>query len=169
VRFVWRRDGGRCRVDGCRSSRGLEVHHIVHRADGGSHDPFNLAILCSACHLAHHRGALSITGTADRLEIHRPGQATPMLGAGGLPTRTPSTTQASAHVGAANETAPVAPARVHVGAAHGTAPVASARVHVGAANETARVAPARVHVGAASKLDAAILRTQAKAALVGLG
>jgi hypothetical protein len=29
VRFVWRRDGGRCRVDGCRSSRGLEVHHIV--------------------------------------------------------------------------------------------------------------------------------------------
>jgi hypothetical protein len=29
VRFVWRRDGGRCRVDGCRSSRGLEVHPIV--------------------------------------------------------------------------------------------------------------------------------------------
>src|ERR1700755_1080122 len=27
VRFVWRRDGGRCRVPGCRSSRGVEIHH----------------------------------------------------------------------------------------------------------------------------------------------
>jgi len=26
VRFVWRRDGGRCRVPGCRSSRALELH-----------------------------------------------------------------------------------------------------------------------------------------------
>jgi hypothetical protein len=35
VRFVWRRDGGRCRVPGCRSARGLELHHLVHRTDGG--------------------------------------------------------------------------------------------------------------------------------------
>ncbi|MGH2900596.1 MAG: HNH endonuclease, partial [Solirubrobacteraceae bacterium] len=41
-RFVWRRDGGRCRVDGCRSARGIEIHHIVHRADGGTHEPLNL-------------------------------------------------------------------------------------------------------------------------------
>ena len=41
VRFVWRRDGGRCRADGCRSARGLEVHHIVHREHGGSHDALN--------------------------------------------------------------------------------------------------------------------------------
>jgi Holliday junction resolvasome RuvABC DNA-binding subunit len=40
---------------------------------------------------------------------------------------------------------------------------------VGAANETAPVAPARAPVGAVNNLDAAILRTQAKAALVGLG
>ena len=72
ARLVWRRDGGRCRVDGCRSSRGLELHHVVHRADGGSHDASNLVLLCSACHQAHHRGTLAISGTADRLQIHRP-------------------------------------------------------------------------------------------------
>ena len=75
VRLVWRRDGGRCRVPGCRSSRGLEVHHLVHRADGGSHEPANLALLCSSCHLAHHRGALEIRGTAEHIEVRRPGEA----------------------------------------------------------------------------------------------
>lgn len=72
VRFVWRRDGGRCRVPGCRSTRGLEVHHLVHRADGGGHDPKNLVLACSSCHLAHHRGVLTISGTADRLDVRRP-------------------------------------------------------------------------------------------------
>ncbi len=38
-RFVWRRDHGKCRVPGCRSARNLEIHHIVRRADGGTHDP----------------------------------------------------------------------------------------------------------------------------------
>ena len=71
VRFVWRRDGGRCRVDGCRSARGLEIHHIVHRADGGGHDPSGLALLCSSCHRSHHAGTLTISGTADHLEIRR--------------------------------------------------------------------------------------------------
>jgi hypothetical protein len=184
VRFVWRRDGGRCRVDGCRSSRGLEVHHIVHRADGGSHDPLNLAILCSACHLAHHRGALSITGTADRLEIHRPGQAVSMPVASGRPTKPTSTAKASAHVNAVNtnlsstsaapdahaarESAPAAPAGVHVGAINPTDTLATAP-RAETTNATLSAATARAHVGAASKLDAAILRTQAKAALVGLG
>jgi len=60
ARLVWRRDAGRCRVPGCRSARGLEIHHLVHRADGGSHEASNLCLLCSACHLAHHRGALTI-------------------------------------------------------------------------------------------------------------
>ncbi|HEU4734331.1 MAG TPA: HNH endonuclease signature motif containing protein [Kofleriaceae bacterium] len=71
VRFVWRRDGGRCRIDGCRSARGLELHHIVHRADGGSHDASNLVLACSSCHQAHHAGLLAISGTADRLEVRR--------------------------------------------------------------------------------------------------
>jgi len=72
VRFVWRRDHGRCQTPGCRSARGLEIHHIVHRTDGGSHDPSNLTLRCSACHQNHHAGSLIITGTApDRLEVQR--------------------------------------------------------------------------------------------------
>lgn len=106
VRFVWRRDGGRCRIDGCRSARGLEVHHLVHRADGGSHDPSNLILACSSCHQAHHAGTLTISGTADRLDVRRRGESAP----------------AGAHVGAAR-----------------------------------------------SQLDTAILRTEARAALTGLG
>ena len=76
ARLVWRRDGGRCRVPGCRSARGLELHHLVHRADGGSHDASNLVLACSACHQAHHAGTLTITGTADRLEVRRPAHET---------------------------------------------------------------------------------------------
>ena len=72
VRLVLRRDGGRCRVPGCRSARGLEVHHIQHRGYGGTHDPANLVVLCSACHQAHHDGRLAIRGTSDALEVTRP-------------------------------------------------------------------------------------------------
>ena len=76
VRLVWHRDGGRCQTPGCRSSRGLEIHHIVHREDGGSHEPSNLTIRCSACHRAHHAGRLMITGTAPhRIETRRPDES----------------------------------------------------------------------------------------------
>jgi hypothetical protein len=44
-RFVAWRDGG-CSIDGCTSRYRLQVHHIRHRADGGDHDPANLALLC---------------------------------------------------------------------------------------------------------------------------
>jgi len=124
VRFVWRRDGGRCKVPGCRSARGLEIHHLVHRTDGGGHDPLNLALLCSSCHLSHHRGALTITGTADHLEVRR--HAEPGEGAG-----------------------------------------ASTGAHVGAAADP--LACGDANTSAASKLDIAVLRTQAKEALIGLG
>ncbi|HEX3760768.1 MAG TPA: HNH endonuclease signature motif containing protein, partial [Kofleriaceae bacterium] len=115
ARFVWRRDGGRCRVPGCRSARGLELHHLVHRADGGSHDASNLALLCSACHLAHHRGALSISGTADQLEVRRPGQVS--LPPDGREPSAASSTQVSAErdPGRPAETTD-AHARAHVGA-----------------------------------------------------
>ena len=39
--FVFARDKHRCRVPGCRSARNIELHHIVHREDGGSHEPSN--------------------------------------------------------------------------------------------------------------------------------
>ena len=64
VRLIWRRDGGVCQTPGCRSARGLEIHHVVSRANGGSHDPSNLTLRCSACHTAHHEGRLTIRGVA---------------------------------------------------------------------------------------------------------
>ena len=82
-----RRDGGRCRVPGCRSARGLEVHHVVHRAHGGTHEPANLVVLCGACHQAHHDGRLGIRGTADSLEVTRPGASPPPVHVGANPHR----------------------------------------------------------------------------------
>lgn len=65
-------NNGRCQTPGCRSTVGLEIHHMVRRADGGSHDPTNLALQCSLCHLAIHRGTLTITRTeSGRLEVQR--------------------------------------------------------------------------------------------------
>lgn len=64
ARLVWHRDQGRCQTPGCRSKHGLEIHHIVRRADGGSHDPSNLTVRCSACHQAHHDGRVTIGGAA---------------------------------------------------------------------------------------------------------
>lgn len=63
-RLVFRRDHGRCRVPGCRASRALDIHHIHHREHGGTHDPKNLLVLCSAHHRAVHEGILRIHGHA---------------------------------------------------------------------------------------------------------
>jgi hypothetical protein len=71
ARFVRRRDGGRCRVPGCRSARGLEIHHLVPREHGGGHEAGNLILLCTGCHTAHHDGVLKIRGTATALEFER--------------------------------------------------------------------------------------------------
>jgi hypothetical protein len=69
--FVFARDKHRCRVPGCRSARNIEVHHIVHREHGGSHELSNLVCLCFGHHAAHHDGTLIIRGTADALEVIR--------------------------------------------------------------------------------------------------
>jgi hypothetical protein len=54
-------------------------------------------------------------------------------------------------------------------AAGGAPPIAGPDAHVGAMSSAVPVDEAHVRMGGASKLDAAILRTQAKAALTGLG
>ncbi|HEX7843841.1 MAG TPA: HNH endonuclease signature motif containing protein [Kofleriaceae bacterium] len=132
ARLVWRRDGGRCRVPGCRSSRGLEIHHLIHRADGGTHDASNLALVCAACHQSHHDGRLRISGPADRIEVRRPGQTNPASSV----RDSPPSSNIGAHVDATD---------------------AAMTVGTGA------------HADATSKLDVAIVRAQAKAALIGLG
>ena len=76
--YVMIRDSHRCQTPGCRSALHLEAHHIVHREDGGSNDPSNIAILCSGCHQRHHEGALLLTGTApDHLVFERPHEQSP--------------------------------------------------------------------------------------------
>jgi hypothetical protein len=72
ARLVWRRDFGRCRVPGCRSARGLDIHHIVRRADGGTHEASNLVLVCSSCHQAHHDGRITISGSAEQIDVQRP-------------------------------------------------------------------------------------------------
>lgn len=62
-RLVEHRDGG-CRVPGCYSDRYVEVHHIIHWADGGPTDPENLLCLCPKHHRLHHQGRLGIAGNA---------------------------------------------------------------------------------------------------------
>lgn len=68
-RFVHQRDGEHCCVPGCRSSRYLEMHHIVPRASGGDHTPDNLTLLCDGHHRAVHDGWLSIAGAAPKLSF----------------------------------------------------------------------------------------------------
>jgi hypothetical protein len=69
-RLVLHRDRKCCTVPGCRSSRFLDLHHIVPRELGGSHEPENLTTLCVAHHQMGHRGVLKISGRApDRLQF----------------------------------------------------------------------------------------------------
>ena len=68
-RKVFIRDKGGCTVPGCRSRRHLDVHHVVHQAEGGKHRMQNLTLLCSIHHQQHHDGLISIAGTAPDLVV----------------------------------------------------------------------------------------------------
>ena len=140
ARFVRRRDGGRCRVPGCRSARALELHHIIHREHGGHHGASNLILLCSSCHTAHHDGVLRISGTADQLEVSRPEPAPTKLDQAVARAR-------SAHVGAC-ETGHGARA-IHRAGTHAAA-------HVGAGE--AGAVRAGGHVGAGEAIEASEVR-----------
>jgi hypothetical protein len=68
-RKVFHRDHFACVVDGCRSARFLEVHHLEHREHGGDHTMANCCVLCFGCHQKHHAGQLTIGGRAPDLEF----------------------------------------------------------------------------------------------------
>ncbi len=70
-RRVLARDHARCRVPWCRSSRNIDVHHLLPRAEGGDHCEENLLCLCESHHIAQHSGSLIITGTATNATITR--------------------------------------------------------------------------------------------------
>jgi hypothetical protein len=68
-RKVFHRDHFTCVVPGCRATRHLDLHHLVHRAHGGDHSMGNLALMCFGCHQRHHTGQLTITGRAPDLQF----------------------------------------------------------------------------------------------------
>ena len=73
--MVWARDEGRCQFPGCRAARHLAIHHIWFREHGGSHDAWNLLLLCDGHHKALHDGLITIAGRApDQLEFTRDGK-----------------------------------------------------------------------------------------------
>ena len=49
---IYRRDGYRCAL--CDNTRGLQIHHVMHRSQGGSDHPHNLICLCMYCHNVAH-------------------------------------------------------------------------------------------------------------------
>ena len=61
ARFIRLRDQGRCQTPGCRSTVGIEAHHID---PNGSNHPSNGTSRCDGCHTSCHKGLLEITGTA---------------------------------------------------------------------------------------------------------
>jgi hypothetical protein len=74
---VFARDQHRCCVPGCRASRNLDVHHIIPQAEGGPHELWNVMLLCSGHHVAHHAGILGITGRAGELKFRWAYEKTP--------------------------------------------------------------------------------------------
>jgi HNH endonuclease len=144
-RMVERRDHGRCRVDGCRSAKHLEAHHIVPRAEGGTHDPSLLAMLCDAHHTQVHRGVLRVTGNANgRLEFRRADGTRvgerPRATAPARACTAPAARQTAGPAAAASQTAaPAATARPTA------APTAATEAPAAAARQTAAPAAAARH------------------------
>jgi hypothetical protein len=58
-----------CVVPGCGATRGLHAHHIRHWEDGGPTELSNLVLVCPYHHRLHHRGLITITGTAGDLTV----------------------------------------------------------------------------------------------------
>ena len=64
---VYRRDGFRCAL--CDDTRGLQIHHVVRRSQGGTNLPQNLITLCWRCHAVAHGTVLPEYGEMQPCEI----------------------------------------------------------------------------------------------------
>lgn len=59
--YVLHRDGHTCQAcKGKSKDKVLNVHHIMHRTDGGTDKPDNLITLCATCHKAYHKGKIEL-------------------------------------------------------------------------------------------------------------
>jgi hypothetical protein len=50
--------GFRCAVPTCNATSPLQIHHIIHREEGGLDTDDNLICLCSNCHGRYHQGQI---------------------------------------------------------------------------------------------------------------
>ena len=60
-----------CQFYGCTQTQNLQIHHIIHWADGGSTSVSNGVCLCQGCHTKVHEGGYilqQVDGNAQRLE-----------------------------------------------------------------------------------------------------
>jgi hypothetical protein len=80
-RAVDYRDGGKCRVPGCRHAVFTDVHHLTVRSEYGKHHPDNLVTLCAAHHDRVHKGKLLVTGSASSVLHFTHADGTPYGGA----------------------------------------------------------------------------------------
>jgi len=74
-------DGDQCRECGGTWVPGLidmHVHHIIHKSNGGSHNPNNLVTLCHPCHNKEHPEQI-FTARAKKPESMRPLLSSPLL------------------------------------------------------------------------------------------
>jgi hypothetical protein len=71
LRQLRRRDAGRCRFPGCRSTRWLQAHHIQPWEWGGRTDLDNLCLVCSRCHRLVHELGWTVSGNANRELVFR--------------------------------------------------------------------------------------------------
>lgn len=49
---IYKRDHYQCAL--CDSPRGIQIHHVMKRSQGGSNSPHNLITLCMYCHNVAH-------------------------------------------------------------------------------------------------------------------
>ena len=67
---IYKRDLYACAL--CDSTRGLQVHHVMPRSQGGSNSPHNLITLCWRCHAVAHGTRLpECPDWMDAAEVHQ--------------------------------------------------------------------------------------------------
>ncbi|MGV9794815.1 DUF222 domain-containing protein [Gordonia sp. NPDC003422] len=112
VRMISGRDQHECAHPGCGRTRHLHLHHVRPWSKGGTTDPDNLILLCSAHHAALHRGVFGITAHGNQhFTFHRP-DGTHIDTA--PHTRAPDRWRPDPHI-APDATAPVGGGRLNLG------------------------------------------------------
>lgn len=71
-RAVLHRDRRRCVVPGCRCRLWLDVHHLVPRSRGGTHDEANLVTICPIHHKLVHEGVLAVWRDHSGIRVRGP-------------------------------------------------------------------------------------------------